>query len=254
MTGLTLSGLGFGYGERRLIDGLDLDFPTPGLTALVGPNGAGKSTCLKLAAGLLMPGEGRVSLGGEDLSGLSPRDRARRIGYLPPDGRSAWPMTVDAVVALGRAPWRKPLRQLSDEDQAAIFEAMRLTRVQDLAGRRVDTLSSGERARVLIARALAGQGEVLILDEPTAALDIRHQLAVMEILVDAARQGRHVLVAVHALDLAARYADRVIVLQAGQVRADGAPQSALSEDIARDVFGIRAPGGIRPTPLSTADR
>ena len=105
-------------------------------------------------------------------------------------------------------------------------------------------------ARVLIARALAGQGDVLILDEPTAALDIRHQLGVMEILADAARQGRHVLVAIHTLELAARYADRVVVLEAGRVRADGPPQAALSEDLVREVFGIRAPGGVRPTPLS----
>ena len=100
---------------------------------------------------------------------------------------------------------------------------------------------------------MAGQGEVLILDEPTAALDIRHQLGVMDILSGAAQAGRHVLVAVHALDLAARFADRVIVMQSGQVRADGPPGTALSEDVVRDVFGIRAPGGIRPTPLSAAD-
>ena len=254
MSALTLTGLCFGYGERRLIDGLDLAFPEPGLTALVGPNGAGKSTCLKLAAGLLQPTRGAVLLDGQDLAGLSSRDRARRIGYLPPDGRSAWPMTVEAVVALGRAPWRKPLRQLSETDQSAIDEAMRQTQVLELAGRRVDTLSSGEQARVLIARALAGQGSVLILDEPTAALDIRHQLAVMEILAEAACQGRHVLVAVHALDLAARYADRVIVMQSGQVRADGPPAEALSEAIVQDVFGIRAPGGIRPTPLVRSER
>ena len=162
-------------------------------------------------------------------------------------------MSAGAVVALGRAPWRKPLRQLSDADRAAIDDAMRQTDTLSLAERRFDTLSSGEQARVLIARALAGQGEVLILDDPTAALDIRHQLGVMDILSGAAEAGRHVLVAVHALDLAARFADRVIVMQSGQVRADGPPGEALSEAIVRDVFGIRAPGGIRPTPLSAAD-
>ena len=253
MTGLILSGLSFGYGERRLLDGLDLSFSDPGLPAIVGPNGAGKSTCLRLAAGLLQPDSGSVCLNGQALSDLSPRDRARRTGYLPPDGRSAWPMSAGAVVALGRAPWRKPLRQLSDDDRAAINDAMRQTDTLALAERRFDTLSSGEQARVLIARALAGQGEVLILDEPTAALDIRHQLGVMDILSGAAQAGRHVLVAVHALDLAARFADRVIVMQSGQVRADGPPGTALSEDVVRDVFGIRAPGGIRPTPLSAAD-
>ena len=197
MTGLILSGLSFGYGERRLLDGLDLSFSDPGLTAIVGPNGAGKSTCLRLAAGLLQPDSGSVCLNGQALSDLSPRDRARRTGYLPPDGRSAWPMSAGAVVALGRAPWRKPLRQLSDDDRAAINDAMRQTDTLALAERRFDTLSSGEQARVLIARALAGQGEVLILDEPTAALDIRHQLGVMDILSGAAQAGRHVLSLIH---------------------------------------------------------
>ncbi|WP_203293942.1 ABC transporter ATP-binding protein [Maricaulis parjimensis] len=249
MTTLSLQDLRFGYGERRLIDGLDLDFPAAGLTALVGPNGAGKSTCLKLAAGLLEPATGHVSLDGVHLSTLSPRERARRIGYLPPDGRSAWPMTVEAVVALGRVPWRKPLRQLSPEDQTAIEAAMEQTGVAALADRRVDSLSSGEQARVLIARTLAGEGDVLVLDEPTAALDIHHQLVVMDMLKQAATSGRHVLLAVHALDLAARYADRVIVLANGKVRADGPPGQALSEAVVSEVFGIRAPGGIQPTPL-----
>ncbi|WP_300540971.1 ABC transporter ATP-binding protein [Maricaulis sp.] len=249
MSGPQFRNARFGYGSRLVIDGLDLCLETPGVTALVGPNGAGKSTLLKLAAGLLAPTSGRVFVNGRALAGMPDRDRARTIGYLAPDGRSAWPVTVRTIVALGRAPWLKPLRRLSGTDEAAIARAMDQTGVTGLAERRFDTLSSGERARVLLARVLAGETPVLVLDEPTAALDIRHQLGVMEILRSAAARGAHVVVAVHALDLAARYADRVVVLRTGAIAADGAPADALGEDVMRDVFGISAPGGIRPTPL-----
>jgi iron complex transport system ATP-binding protein len=249
MSDLVFEDVGFGYGDRRLIDGLDLALEGSGLTALVGPNGAGKSTLLKLAAGLLPPDAGTVRLHGRALAGMPARARARAVGYLAPDGRSAWPMTVRSVVALGRAPWLKPLRRLSDADEEAIAAAMDRTGVKALAGRRFDTLSSGECARVLIARTLAGRAPLLVLDEPTAALDVRHQLGVMEILREAVAAGAQVLVAVHALDLAARYADRVLVLDGGRLAADGPPGAALSEDVVRDVFGVHAPGGIVATGL-----
>ena len=249
MSGLVFRRAGFGYGDRLLIDGLSLAMPGPGLTALVGPNGAGKSTMLKLAAGLLAPARGRVELDGESLSAMPPRQRARAVGYLPPDGRSAWPMSVRNIVALGRAPWLKPLRRMGDADMAAITRAMEMTSVTMLADRRFDTLSSGERARVLIARTLAGEAPLLVLDEPTAALDVRHQLGVMAILKDVAGSGAQVLVAVHALELAARYADRILVIDRGHVAADGAPEEALSETVVERVFGVRAPGGVVPTLL-----
>lgn len=251
MTGLVFDRVEFGYDDRMLLDGLHLSLEGPGLTALVGPNGAGKSTLLKLAAGLIAPARGEVRLDGRPLAALSDRERARAVGYLAPDGRSAWPMAARSVVALGRAPWLKPLRRLSTEDDAAIDAAMAQTAVADLAGRRFDTLSSGERARVLIARTLAGHAPLLVLDEPTAALDVRHQLGVMDILREAVAGGAQVLVAVHALDLAARYADRVLVLDRGRIAADGPPAEALSESVVRDVFGVRAPGGIAATPLRT---
>ena len=252
MSGLVFRRAGFGYDDRLLIDGLSLAMPGPGLTALVGPNGAGKSTLLKLAAGLETPVRGRVELNGENLAAIPPRRRALAVGYLPPDGRSAWPMSVRNIVALGRAPRLKPLCRMSGRDMAAIGRAMEMTSVAMLADRRFDTLSSGERARVLIARTLAGETPLLVLDEPTAALDVRHQLGVMAILKDVANSGAQVLVAVHALDLAARFADRVLVLDRGRVAADGTPEAALSETVVERVFGVRAPGGIMPTSLQPA--
>lgn len=250
MTALTFNRVDFGYGDRLLVRRATLRFEDAGITAVVGPNGAGKSTLLKLAAGLIAPVSGSIKLDGRALADLPVRDRARRIGYLAPDGRSAWPMTVRNLVALGRAPWRKPLRDLSGKDLAAIEDAMRQTGVTDLADRPFNTLSSGERARALIARVLAGHASVLVLDEPTAALDVKHQLGVMEILRQCAADGARILVAVHALDLAARYADRVLVLRHGDILADGDPGRALTESVVRDAFGVHAPGGVAPTRLT----
>ena len=253
MTRLVFDRAVFAYGGKRVLGPADLVLEPGQVTALVGPNGAGKSTLLRLAAGLLAPDEGAVQLDGEGVAGLDPRIRARRIAYMPPDGRSAWPLTVRRVAALGRIPWLKPLRRMGIEDEARIEAALRRTGVDHLAERRFDTLSSGEKARVLLARALAGEAGLIVLDEPTAALDIRHQLAVMAILRDEAARGAGVLVAVHALDLAAAHADRVIVLDQGEVAADGAPDEALSPDTLARVFGVmadRAPGagGFRPVP------
>ena len=250
MTELRFNHVDFGYGDRLLLRRTDLRIEGAGVTAIVGPNGAGKSTLLKLAAGLLMPQAGSVTLGDRPLMALTDRERARAIAYLAPDGRSAWPMTVRNLVALGRAPWRKPLRTLSEADREAVERAMRQTGIEALAGRRFDTLSSGERARTLIARTLAGQAGLMVLDEPTAALDVKHQLGVMTILREAAAAGAQVIVAVHALDLAARFADRVLVVGHGDILADGAPETALSESVIRDVFGVLAPGGVAATPLS----
>lgn len=250
MTRLDFDRVDFCYGDRLVMRRTQLQLEGAGLVALVGPNGAGKSTLLRLAAGLLRPGRGEVRLDGRPVAAMSDRDRARTIGYLAPDGRAAWPMTVRHLVGLGRAPWRKPLRALSDADEAAIGRAMALTGIASLADRRFDTLSSGERARTLIARTLAGETPLLVLDEPTAALDVRHQLGVMEILREAAGSGTQVLVAVHALDLAARFADRVVVIAPGGIVADGPPEQALSESVVAEVFGVRAPGGIAGTGLS----
>ena len=254
MSELSFERVDFGYDDRMLLRRASLDFAGSGLTALVGPNGAGKSTLLKLAGGLLNPVSGRVVLDGRSLSDMPDRERARAIGYLAPDGRSAWPMTVRNLVALGRAPWRKPLRDLGEADMIAVDRAMTQTGMSDMADRRFDTLSSGERARTLIARTLAGGAPLMVLDEPTAALDVKHQLGVMGILQQAAASGTQVIVAVHALDMAARFADRVLVMKHGEILADGPPAEALAEDVVRDVFGVRAPGGIAPTPLSVDGR
>lgn len=219
------------------------------VVAIVGPNGAGKSTLLRAFAGLLPLHSGTVLADGEAVAEMPSLQRARKIGYLAPDGRAAWPMSVSQIVALGRLPHLKPLSRLTAADHDAVETAMERAGILAFAERRFDTLSSGEKARVLLARALAGQADILLLDEPTAALDPKHQLAVLDLVRAEAKRGALVVLSIHALELAASYADRVIVLNEGRIHADDRPEQALSQDVIRAVFGVQAPGGIAPTPL-----
>lgn len=241
------------YDGLTAVAALSATFAAGDVVALAGPNGAGKSTLLRAIAGLIEVQAGSVRLDGRPVAGLAPTERARRLAYLAPDGRSAWPMEARRIVALGRAPHLKPLRQLSEADEDCIDDALERAGAAALAARRFDTLSSGERARVLIARVLATRADVILLDEPTAALDPKYQLAVMEIARSEAARGALVIVAAHALELIARYADRVMVMSQGQLVANAPPEDALSEEVVETVFGIHAPGGIRPTPLTPAN-
>jgi len=253
MTRLDIQTLQVHLDGTCILDDLSLELEAGQVVALVGPNGAGKSTLLRAMAGLLVPSRGTVDLGAQLVSTMSPAERARHISYLAPDGRSAWPMQVRQIVALGRIPHLKPLRRFTTEDEAAIDQAMERAGVRNFAARSFDTLSSGEKARVLFARALANAAPVLLLDEPTAALDLRYQLEIMELAKAEAERGALVILSLHSLELAARYADRVLVLQSGKLVADAAPADALNETVCRDVFGIQAPGGIRPLTVQLAD-
>ncbi|MCW5725777.1 MAG: ABC transporter ATP-binding protein [Maricaulaceae bacterium] len=246
MTALHAENLSAGYAGAAVIHDLTAAFRGGGFTVLAGPNGAGKSTLLKALAGLVPPLSGVARLNGETVAEMDPRARARAIAWLPPDGRTAWPLSAWRVAALGRAPHLKPLRRFSAADHAAVDDALARAGASALAQRRFDELSSGERARVLIARALATGADVLLLDEPTAALDPRHQIAVMEMLRAEADRGAVIVAAVHALELAAGHADRVVLMDAGRVAADGPPGKALDEANMRAVFGVSAPGGVKP--------
>jgi iron complex transport system ATP-binding protein len=209
------------------------------LTALVGPNGAGKTTLVRALAGLL-PAGGRIMLDGRPLADFSPRERARRIAYLPQGNVFHWPLAVAAVVQLGRTPHGDPFSRMSAADRAAVQRALTLTATDGFAARPVTTLSGGERARVALARALATEAPVLLADEPTVSLDARHQLVVMDVLRDAARGGTSVLAVVHDLALAARFADRVIVMERGRLVADAPPGEALNPERLAQTFGVEA--------------
>ena len=207
------------------------------LTALVGPNGAGKTTLMRALAGLV-PAQGRIEIEGRPLSEIAPRERARLMGYLPQGNVFHWPMPVEAIVGLGRYPHGDPFAAPTDSDRIAVREALAATATQAFAHRPVTTLSGGERARVALARALATQAPLLLVDEPTVSLDVRHQLVVMQLLRKAARNGGGVLAVVHDLALAARFADRVLVMQDGRIVAHGTPAETLDPARIAEVFGV----------------
>jgi iron complex transport system ATP-binding protein len=205
----------------------------------VGPNGAGKTTLLKAIAGLV-PYSGVLSWDGQALSAMTAAQRAKILAYLPQGHVAHWPITAREVVAIGRAPFASSLARLSEADQQAIDEALALVEATAFAGRPITELSGGERARVMLARALAVGAPLLLADEPVAALDPAHQLAVMAILLERARAGGLVIAVSHDLVLAARFADRVLVLSEGRVASFASPGEALNPEILRHVFSIEA--------------
>jgi iron complex transport system ATP-binding protein len=206
------------------------------LVAIVGPNGAGKTTLLRALAGLV-PSSGIITVDGAPLSSLSLAERARRIAYLPQSQVFHWPLAVADIVALGRLP-RGAGADLSDADRQAIAMAMADTGTAPYADRPVTTLSGGERARVAMARVLATEAPIILADEPTAALDLRYQMAIAGMLLRHARAFGLVVAVLHDLALAARIADRIIVMEDGAIVADGAPNEVLSAERVRAVFGV----------------
>jgi iron complex transport system ATP-binding protein len=207
------------------------------ILAVVGANGAGKSTLLAALAGLV-PCEGEVRLGGAPLAALSAGARAKRIGWLAQRGGAVWPLTIMEIVALGRLPHGRTIEHFTATDHAALARALALTGLEGLSERRFDTLSGGERARALVARALAVEADLLLVDEPVAALDPYHQIAVMGALKVEAARGAGVIAVLHDMTLAARFADRVLVLREGRATAFGPPREALTAAALARAFGI----------------
>jgi iron complex transport system ATP-binding protein len=227
---------------RIILDGIDIVVRPGEVLGLLGPNGAGKSTLLKALAGLI-PCTGTLTLDGQPLAPLSPERRARAIAYLPQGTQAQWPMPAAALVALGRHPHRGRFARLDETDRAAIRRAMVEADVLDLADRPLSTLSGGERARVLLARALAVEAPVLLADEPVAHLDPGHQLAVLDLLRRRAGRGDAVVVVLHDLSLAARSCDRVCLLDHGRRVAEGSPDMVLDDPALERVYGIRVARG-----------
>jgi len=219
-------------GGRRVLDGVSLVLERGMLTALAGPNGAGKTTLLSVLAGLLVPDAGGVSLEGVPLARLDRRERARRVAWLEQGARAAWWMTVREVAALGRLPH-------GDRGEAEVAAALAACGLEALAERRVDTLSGGEARRAMLARALATGADALLLDEPAADLDPAQGFALMRLLRREAERGRVVAVVLHDLGLAARFADRIVLLAAGRIAADGPPEEVMTPEHAGRVFGVR---------------
>ncbi|GAB4584797.1 ABC transporter ATP-binding protein [Nocardia sp. IFM 10818] len=236
---LATKDLALHYGDRAIIDGLDLELPGGAVTAIVGPNACGKSTLLRALSRLLRPSGGTVTLDGADLHRMSARALALRLGLLPQQPITPEAITVEALVRLGRYPHQRMLRPWSEVDQAAVEEAMRRTGTDGLRDQQVDQLSGGQRQRAWIALALAQDTELLLLDEPTTFLDLRHQLDVLDLVSELhAEAGRTVIMVLHDLGQAARYADHLVVLHDGRLAAAGPPAEVLDADLVRTVFGV----------------
>jgi len=214
-------------------------------TVLLGPNGAGKTTLLRALAGLI-DADGDIELQGRALGAWSARARARQIAYLPQGHQFHWPLKVADIIALGRTPFADTFGWRGETDRAAIIEAARTTGTSEFLDRSILSLSGGERARVSLARAFATNAPIMLADEPTAALDARHQLIIMDLLRQSARRGAAVLAVVHDLSLASRFADRLIVMDRGRIVADGTPENVLTAARLAETFGIEAQ--ILPSP------
>lgn len=246
---LTASGLRVGYGGREILSGVDLTFRAGTVTAIIGPNGSGKSTLLRTLCRLLSPDEGSVAVDGRPLSTMRTRDLARTMAFLPQAPTAPEGMTVRELVARGRHPHQTLFRQWSTQDAAEVDAALELTGLADLADRDVQTLSGGQRQRAWIALSLAQDTGLLLLDEPTTYLDIAHSIEVLD-LVDhlCVDLGRTVVMVIHDLNLAIRYADELVVVHDGRIAAQGPPHRVITESLLDTVFGLTA--RVVPDPVS----
>jgi iron complex transport system ATP-binding protein len=237
---LELRGVSAGWAGRDVLRGVSLSVAEGEIVALVGANGAGKSTLLAVAAGVLAPREGEARLGGAPLASLPRREAAKRTAWLPQSDATDLAFTAREIAALGRLPHLGPFEPPREEDRKAIARALEEVGVSAIADRAFPSLSAGEKQRVLLARCLAQGAPLLLLDEPTGSLDVRHAWSLLRVVRERAAAGAGVLAAIHDLALAARACDRVVVLAGGEVIADGAPLEALREETLARAFGMRA--------------
>ncbi len=225
------------FGESRILNDVSVSIGRGEMVGLIGPNGAGKSSLLKVILGLL-PASGNVHYKKRDLKQMNLEERASLLSYLPQERDVAWPLSVETLVGLGCK--RNAFSAPNPKDLQRVIEAMRRTDVRNLKHRLVDSLSGGERARVLMARALAQDTPVILADEPISGLDPAHQIGFMEMLEDLAKNGRTVLITMHELSLAARWCHRLVLLHQGRVVADGKPRNVLTEQFLAKVYGVSA--------------
>ena len=236
---LVADGVSLGYGDRPVVTDLTVRVPDHRVTVVVGPNACGKSTLLRGMARLLRPMSGAVLLDGKAVHQLSTKQVARTLGLLPQNPVAPEGVTVVDLVGRGRHPHQGAFRRWSADDEAAVVEALELTDTVDLADRLVDELSGGQRQRVWIAMALAQGTDLLLLDEPTTYLDVAHQVEMLDLLADLNHtRGTTIVMVLHDLNLSARYADHLVAMKDGEVVAEGAPGSVVTEETVRAVFGL----------------
>jgi iron complex transport system ATP-binding protein len=235
---LAFEGVTFGYGATSVFRDLGLQVQAGELTALLGPNGTGKTTWVRLAAGSVVPLSGTVRLFGRDLRAWGASERARTLAVVPQESPLEFEFRVHEIVAMGRAPHQGLLGLESEEDRRLVAEALNLTGMEAFAARPFAALSGGEKQRVVLARALAQKPRVLLLDEPTAHLDLKHRLAIYALLERLHAEGMTAVVVSHDLNLAAAHCRRLVLFRCGQVVADGPPREVLRRDVLREVYDV----------------
>jgi len=239
MTRLSGSSLTLAYDQRVIASGLDVVIPDGGFTVIVGPNACGKSTLLRALSNLLTPKAGTVVLDGASIASYRSKEVARRLGLLPQGAVAPEGISVADLVARGRYPHQKLLRQWTPEDEFQVAAAMEATGVTALADRAVDELSGGQRQRVWMAMALAQQTGILLLDEPTTYLDIAYQIDLLDLCADLNEQGRTLVAVLHDLNQACRYASHLIAMKSGAIVAAGEPSSIITADLVESVYGLK---------------
>ncbi|MUG46813.1 ABC transporter ATP-binding protein [Paenibacillus woosongensis] len=241
MIGLNTSHLNIAYGDRLIVEDLNISIPKGKITALVGANGSGKSTVLKTMARILQPKSGTVLLNGKSIHKQSTREVAKQLAILPQNPTAPDGLTVYELVSYGRFPHQKGFGSLKSEDRKIVDWAIDATGMNEFADRALEQLSGGQRQRAWIAMALAQETDILFLDEPTTFLDMAHQLEVLQLLEHLnAESSRTIVMVVHDLNHAARYAHHMIAIKKGQAIAEGAPAEVVTSSVLREVFGIEA--------------
>ncbi len=231
--------LSMGYGESMVIDGLDLELPSGKVTAIVGPNGCGKSTLLSGLARLHKPSGGAVLLNGKAITEMPTREVAKQLALLPQEAVAPDGLTVAELIRFGRQPHQRLLQQWSEHDQAIVDAALHAANLEDLADRPLQFMSGGQRQRAWIAMAIAQDTPLLLLDEPTSALDLGHQIEVFELIRQLAAVGKTVVMVVHDLSSACRYADHLVAMESGRVIAQGSPNQVVTPELVESLYGVR---------------
>ncbi|MFQ5795391.1 MAG: ABC transporter ATP-binding protein [Candidatus Bipolaricaulia bacterium] len=247
---IRVSGLRYRVDGYEILKGIDLEIEAGELVSLVGPNGAGKTTMLLHLSGLLRASAGVVYLHGRAIHDIAPRERARSIAMVRQETEIRFDLNVGDIVTMGRHPHLGRFRGLRHQDVAAVTTALELTDTLPYVARSVRSLSSGERQRVFIARALAQEPEMLLLDEPTANLDLKAEHRIMRLIGSQTEQGMTVITAIHDLNLAARYSDRILLMANGQIVASGTPETVITAERIREVYRVNAAVEIHPITRS----